>query len=713
MQPRRPITPWDGAGPPEPCTAVRLDAGSVLYLGLEQGITTLTRDAIYLANCPEGYLGRRAFTGSSDGFANDDSANLNSGPGELRDPFYASTFPVFYVLAATTVIAYMLVIMLFITPRTFVNGGIIYLGRRNRFTNGLTGTVDVGRRPWLQKVAALTVAISLTIATGATFNVAASQYKWGIQNAMQLQSEVMDSTALKTIRLISDTFLWLAQAQTLIRLFQRHRQRVIIKWVAFALITLDLIFSALNSFQYTNSGSQGNMRPRTFVEAVPALSYLFQLLLGVLYAAWVIYYSITKKRYAFYHPLMKNMPLVAIISLFSILIPIVFFILDISKPEVTGWGDYVRWVGAAAASVVVWEWVERIEALEREEKKDGILGRQVFDGEDMVEVTASSDRSWSRFRKDDSDGGGGNGTVDDSLWGGAFSSGRGSIRASLAHRYRMGGGPGNSSVDETGERGNLEPLRPPLWPAQPGTDAGSAEDSTVYTVRYQNQSESTGRTPDPGGHRMASLSRDNSFEMDVPTPRADREARRSQSTARAPAHTPFGGEYARDSDDTEANTGASGERGLEMGPFFGGGSQQGQEQEEEQPQAPPAAVLPAGDARARLAPGKWDLRARLEDFAATRAERLRERMRPPADTGQLRVTVVPAPPRGGVALRELLEQDPEVRGRGSVSEGSAGGSEDPGYVAPPMWPGVHPVYAESSRGSFVSWEEGEEERSAR
>jgi len=64
----------------------------------------------------------------------------------------------------------------------------------------------------------------------------------------------------------------------------------------------------------------------------------------------------------------------------------VFFVLDISKPDVAGWGDYVRWVGAAAASVVVWEWVERIEALERNDKKDGVLGREIFDGDEMLEV---------------------------------------------------------------------------------------------------------------------------------------------------------------------------------------------------------------------------------------------------------------------------------------------------------------------------------------
>lgn len=46
-----------------------------------------------------------------------------------RDPFYASSLPVIYALAATTVTAYMLVILLCITPRTFVSGGTVVLGR--------------------------------------------------------------------------------------------------------------------------------------------------------------------------------------------------------------------------------------------------------------------------------------------------------------------------------------------------------------------------------------------------------------------------------------------------------------------------------------------------------------------------------------------------------------------------------------------------------
>ncbi|GFP57302.1 pH-response regulator protein palH/prr-4 [Trichoderma asperellum] len=380
------------------CTSTWLPANGILSLDGESdnAILTLDNDALFQAPCPTAAIPTVSVavpetTSTSDGDSSltlqdlgddgddDDSPHFS----DFRDPFYASSFPICYALAATTVTAWMLVIMLFITPRSFFDSGVVYLGRPGGFTNSSSGGVNIGGRPWLQKLAAL---------------IAKIQYIWGVQNAKVLQNEVMGSTELKAIRVVSDTFLWLAQAQTLIRLFPRHREKIIIKWAAFFLISLDVIFSSLNSFLYSDPDSIGNSMPKSFAHPIPALSYLFQLALGVLYAAWVVYYAIMKKRYSFYHPLMKNISLVAIISLGAILIPVVFFILDISKPEFTGWGDYVRWVGAAAASVVVWEWVERIEALEREEKKDGILGREVFDGDDTLEVDAA-EVPWSRKRR--------------------------------------------------------------------------------------------------------------------------------------------------------------------------------------------------------------------------------------------------------------------------------------------------------------------------
>lgn len=356
------------------CSAFTLPSNGVLTLNTTTTIT-LSSDAIYQPLCNDS----RSVLITESGAA---------GQIHFRDPFYASTLPECYALAATTVIAYMLVIMLLITPRRFLNDGVLVLGRGG-FTNSLSGNENgfgIGRRPWLQKAAALTVAISLTIATADTFKVAEMQYNLGYMDAQALQKKVENGTELKIVRVISDTFLWLAQAQTLIRLFPRHKEKVLIKWTAFALITLDEFFSILNAFAY-----KGSSRPRSFVDAVPALAYLFQLTLSLLYAAWVMYYSITKKKFAFYHPQMKNICLVAMLSLISVLVPVVFFVTDISKPDLAGWGDYVRWVGAAAASVVVWEWVERIEALERNDKKDGVLGREVFDDDEILDVSRSTD----------------------------------------------------------------------------------------------------------------------------------------------------------------------------------------------------------------------------------------------------------------------------------------------------------------------------------
>ena len=290
------------------------------------------------------------------------------------------------------VIAWFLVIILLITPRTsLVLGGNGILGGRS----GGSTVISVGGRPWLQKVAAITVGISLFIATFNTFVVVEDQYEHGPLDSQSLAIQVVGSTELRVIRVISDTFLWLAQVQTLIRLFPRHREKVIIKWAGFALIFLDELFSILNYFV---AADPATLRPRKFTEAIPALSYLFDLALSLLYASWVVYYAFEKRRFAFWHAKMHNILIVAALSLLSVSIPIVFFSIDIAKPSFAGWGDYVRWVGAAAASVVVWEWVERIEALEREERKDGILGREIFEDDEMHRMTSGSDIRWPRSR---------------------------------------------------------------------------------------------------------------------------------------------------------------------------------------------------------------------------------------------------------------------------------------------------------------------------
>ncbi|EGD97462.1 pH signal transduction protein PalH [Trichophyton tonsurans CBS 112818] len=373
-------------GSRHPCSPLTLGKGGTLVFN-DTFSVVLSQDAVFEPSCttviePETY---------------DPSTIV-----DVREHFYASTSPQMYAIATATVLAYVLSIILFITPRTFFIGGRGggFLGRHGMISGsyGSSSVIGVGGRPWLQKIAALTVAISLTIATADSFAVAKKQYEMGYMDSTALTNEVVNGLELRIIRVISSTFLWLAQVQTLIRLFPRHKEKVVIKWVGFALIVLDTIFSILNNFVHPGTTI---VHPGKLRDAVPALNYLFELALSMLYAAWVVFYSLSKHRFAFFHPKMQNICLVALLSLLALLIPVAFFILDVSQPNIAGWGEYIRWVGAAAASVVVWEWVERIEALEREERKDGILGREVFDGDEMLDVTPSEVAGSSRRGGDD------------------------------------------------------------------------------------------------------------------------------------------------------------------------------------------------------------------------------------------------------------------------------------------------------------------------
>ena len=346
-------------------------------LSLAHTTLTFTADVTYQPNCA-----------SNDSYYNNTVSTIQG----YHDPFYASSTVLIYVVATTTVISWFLLTLLLISP------GSWFLMGTTRTTSWLTGRgaskgasgrpyiLSASSRPWLQKIACLLVTIALTIASADTFKFASREYNLGYMNAEQLRNDVVGSLEIRIMRVISDIFIWLAQVQTLIRLFPRRKEKLIIKWFGLLLILLDSVFGCLNGFYATTKAS-----PRDYKDAIPALSYLFELSLSLLYGAWVCYYIATKRRFAFFSTDMPSISVVALLSLLSIAIPVGFFVADIAVPAVSGWGDFFRWIGAAAASVLVWEWVERIEVLEREEKRDGILGREIFEEDEIGDESTTSD----------------------------------------------------------------------------------------------------------------------------------------------------------------------------------------------------------------------------------------------------------------------------------------------------------------------------------
>lgn len=644
------------------CPSYKLPALGVIEISPGNTIT-LDADAVFRPQCTN--------TAAQQGSVDDGTGGLTS-IADIRDPFHASITPQAYATGAATVIAWMLVIMLIITPRTFFVGNASgrsgLMGRRG-IISGATGSgsiIGIGSRPWLQKAAALTVAISLTLATADTFKIAQQQYEEGFIDAMELRNQVVAGMEIKVSRVISDIFLWLAQVQTLIRLFPRHKEKVIIKWVGFALILLDITFSSLNSFGPYDS----NRRPAHFDTAIPALSYLFQLSLSMLYAAWVMYYAITKRRYAFYHPMMWNMSVVALLSTIAILTPVVFFITDIANYTIAGWGDYFRWVGAAAASVIVWEWVERIEALEREERKDGILGREIYDGDDMLDTTPSSDSIWPTKRNsqvsenEKKKGGDGKGGF------GAFASGHAGRFNDLAHKFgrKMTESPraearkkrsihipapapvlhrsDSPTRNERSSRNYTRVQSPPPIPVISSpvsrTDTTSA-DSTVYTVRYHPISD----TPQP----QPVLSNSHMENGDVRS--------RSQHPSSGPARPPADLEDPEKGAESQADPVVSRSKWQWQAvgnPFRRKGRTPPQELQRGRVIEP----LSVEDVAANIPPRNYNglaLSDRLGTFAAHQGEKFRTKKKagPNLETN-LPVTIIPAQPRGQTWSPDIMHQ---------------------------------------------------------
>ncbi|CAD0081453.1 unnamed protein product [Aureobasidium vineae] len=551
-------------------------------------IVTLTANVVFSPACTQGY--------ETPGTSNDPSSVA-----DLENPFYASTIPQTFVVACATSLAWVLVVMLLINSRSFSPGfGLTNFASGRGLIGGATGGTaapGVGSRPWLQKVAALLTAIALTIATADTFKVAQEQYAVGYMDGDAMHRKVEGSMEVRVTRVISDVFLWLAQVQTLIRLFPRHKEKVVIKWVGFALIVLDTIFSCLNSFLVDSF-----VRPRHFVDAIPALSYLFELAVGLLYAAWVIFYGLTKRRYAYFHLKMKSIFIVALLSHVAILTPVAFFITDVAQPDVAAWGDYFRWVGAAASSVVVWEWVERIEALERDEKKDGILGREVFDGDEMIDMTPGDNMTYTRkprdnYRPADSDSPGGS-------------------------THKSG-----SQQDPVARRRKATPRRSTHLPlgrahSENRTITFGSAASTVYVINYGGSQE-----PEPVRRRTEDLPERPAID--------DLEAQTSTASRANNSHADAGSS-------SRLRQTSNALRNAVQNPF------------KRKRMSPPAEVRAARDNSDT--PGipshsysKWDIKGRLGAIAAEQGEKFRERKQERANDVDLPYTVIPAPTRGAAA----------------------------------------------------------------
>lgn len=261
---------------------------------------------------------------------------------DRRDPFYGSVTPIAYTIAASTVTAWMLLIILFLSRKP---------------------------SPLFQKIAVLITAVSLTVFLAQATDTLQQQYNEGYQNAYELRHRIMGGVAFRVLQVITCIITWLARLQVVVRLFDVPKINTRLVIVGSTLIGANAtIWACLN---FVPPWSEYLRNPKT---VLPVFGALCSLLLEVFYLVVVVIYSISKRKYAY----SRTSIVMAAISWLSMILPMVFIILDIAHYWIAGWSDFIRWTADAAASVVVWEWTNVIVYQERRQQRQSVLGRQVY-----------------------------------------------------------------------------------------------------------------------------------------------------------------------------------------------------------------------------------------------------------------------------------------------------------------------------------------------
>jgi hypothetical protein len=244
----------------------------------------------------------------------------------------------------------------------------------------------------------LAMTTSLITYMAVTVNMLQTQYAQGRYDADALRG-VNQNLVCKIFAYIAELAIYFAQVQTLMRIFPRKRDKVIIKWTGFCLIALTMIFAALYQFLRPSAPppSRRSTSWQIFLQILPPLNYLFSIALATIYALCVFYFGIIHRRVAFTVPAGL---ILAFLSMACITMPVIFFCLDIWAQFVVGWGQYIRSIASIGSIVIVWEWIERVDEEEaKRDGKSGVLGRRIFEDEFDTPSKPSSSLEEGRWKE--------------------------------------------------------------------------------------------------------------------------------------------------------------------------------------------------------------------------------------------------------------------------------------------------------------------------
>lgn len=261
--------------------------------------------------------------------------------------FKYTVYPIIYSLTVSTVMAIFLTIIVF--------------------------THHTQKPSWLLRLSSLLGSVNLLILFVRSIIFLERQHTLGISSGSKLLDDLQTDQVFNAIDFIFVLMAQFAEAQVIIRLFSRAKEKRVSFIVGGVLSLASQIIWAVSTFSTINIDDE-----ESDLSILPAFTYLLRIALSMIYSGLILIYGIGKRNYIFH----RSALLLTVLTFLVINLQVAFFITDISNIWVSELSEIFNTTVYICVTVIPWEWINRVHAIERHEQKEGVLGRPFYEDED-------------------------------------------------------------------------------------------------------------------------------------------------------------------------------------------------------------------------------------------------------------------------------------------------------------------------------------------
>ncbi|CAI4706370.1 ADQ_G0043870.mRNA.1.CDS.1 [Saccharomyces cerevisiae] len=225
----------------------------------------------------------------------------------------------------------------------------------------------------LLRIASLLASLNLTIFITKVLRRLEKEHNvYGVVRAHSIMHIFSDDMTFVVLDFLATLMFQFCQVGIVIRLFQRAQEKRIIFFIGVILtITANILWVIPPFANHTTKHRNDWQILRPFV-------YLFRIAIATSYASIVIYHIWQKKKLWFKF---NQMGLLTLLTILVVLLLPGFFLADVSNLWISELGEVFNTTCYVTSTVITWEWLDRLNVLERKEEAQSILGRPIFEEE--------------------------------------------------------------------------------------------------------------------------------------------------------------------------------------------------------------------------------------------------------------------------------------------------------------------------------------------